>query len=85
MHLHKLLDNINSINRYKNGRKKDCFCICECPCTCAHIHTLTKGLAHACPTDHLAGRVNRRLYSLDVHSNLLQQNLSMPGSSYRDQ
>lgn len=36
MHLHKLLDNIDNKNRYKNGRKKDCFCICECPCTCTH-------------------------------------------------
>lgn len=50
-----------------------------------HTYTPTRGLTHACATDHLDERINKRFYSLDAHSNLLQQELSIPGNSYRDQ
>lgn len=67
VHLHKLLDNINRINRYKKDRKKDCFCTCKCPCTC------TKGLTLAVQLITWL-TVNKRLYSLDAHLNRCSRN-----------
>lgn len=50
-----------------------------------HTYTPTRGLTHACPIGHLDERINKRFYSLGAHSNLSQQELSAPGSTYRDQ
>lgn len=84
-HLHKPLDKYQKPEQVQNCYEKNIgFAFVSIPAP-GHTYTPTRGLTHACQTDHLDERVNKRFYSLDAHPNLLQQELSVPGSSYRDQ
>lgn len=84
-HLHKPLEKYQQHKQVQKCYQKNiAFTFVSIPVP-GQTYTPTRGLTHACPIDHLDERINKRFYSLDAHSNLLQQELSVPGSSYRDQ